>query len=557
MPSLIEDTNQRDLKELLGQIHSREAALPDFQRDFVWDPKMTQELIVSIAHSYPAGSLLRIRNSGKLFASREFQGAPSLNRGQATYLVLDGQQRLTSLYQAFYGVGDHLYFIDVNRLISGEEFEDAIFHLRANSTRARELGGLDAQASQLMLPLSILQRGTGEFHRWAAKVSRKIGADDHARMELDDRLRDVADKWLEPIAEYRFPVVTLSAGTSTEAVCTIFETLNRTGVKLSPFELLSARFWPESINLRKLWEHAKSNYRVIDDFDIDPYYSLQALSLVARSAPSVKRGDVLDLKSEQITAWWDKVIQGLSKALETLRDECGVLIPGWLPYNTIVVPMAAVLAKSGVVGTPTEAAARQKLARWFWCSVFGQTYENTPTGQSAKDFSELIGWLDGGPPPQSVSKFEFQPAVLTETTVRQRAIYNGVICVLLKRGPRDFHSGSKLTPGFLATNKVDDHHLFPQDYLRTKGVEQRLVDCVLNKTLIDKVTNIRISNRAPSDYMGEIGRGLGKGDFQALLESHLLPTDSDSALLKDDYAAFLDWRRDALAQEIATLTSES
>ncbi|MFZ0891005.1 MAG: DUF262 domain-containing protein, partial [Thermoplasmata archaeon] len=139
MTDLIEDTNPRDLRELLGQIHGKETALPDFQRDFVWDPKMTQELIVSIAHSYPSGSLLRIRNSGRLFASREFQGAPALAGAVPTYLVLDGQQRLSSLYQAFFGVGDHLYFIDINHLLAGEDFEDAIFHLRADSRRSHEL----------------------------------------------------------------------------------------------------------------------------------------------------------------------------------------------------------------------------------------------------------------------------------------------------------------------------------------------------------------------------------------------------------------------------------
>src|SRR5215213_5949874 len=131
--SLFEDTNPRELKELLRQIHAREAALPDFQRDFVWDPSATQELIVSVASNYPAGSLLRIRNTHSLFACREFQGAPALDGSKPTYLVLDGQQRLTSLYQAFYGVGDHRYFINLRQLLDGGELEECIFYERANT----------------------------------------------------------------------------------------------------------------------------------------------------------------------------------------------------------------------------------------------------------------------------------------------------------------------------------------------------------------------------------------------------------------------------------------
>src|SRR5690242_12951573 len=98
--NIYEDTNPRELKDLLRQIHKGEAVLPDFHRDFVWDPYMTMELIISIAVIYPAGSLLRIRNTQNLFAYREFAGAPSLNGQKPVYLVLDGQQRLTSLYQA-------------------------------------------------------------------------------------------------------------------------------------------------------------------------------------------------------------------------------------------------------------------------------------------------------------------------------------------------------------------------------------------------------------------------------------------------------------------------
>lgn len=87
------------LSYLLESIHNREVALPDFQRDFVWDPGATEELIESLCQNFPAGSLLRIKNgAGFQFAPREFQGAPALNGHAPSYLILDGQQRLTSLY---------------------------------------------------------------------------------------------------------------------------------------------------------------------------------------------------------------------------------------------------------------------------------------------------------------------------------------------------------------------------------------------------------------------------------------------------------------------------
>src|SRR5882672_5927525 len=115
--NLFEDTNPRALKDLLAEVHSRTMALPDFQRDFVWEPGATQELIVSIANNYPAGSILRVRDAQRVFAAREFEGAPKLDGQKHTFLVLDGQQRLTSLYQAFYGVGEHRYYLALRKLL--------------------------------------------------------------------------------------------------------------------------------------------------------------------------------------------------------------------------------------------------------------------------------------------------------------------------------------------------------------------------------------------------------------------------------------------------------
>lgn len=127
--NIFEDTNPRLLSELLGEIQDGKSVLPDFQRDFVWEPRATQELVVSIANNYPAGSILRVRDAQNAFAIREFEGAPTPNQLH-TFLVLDGQQRLTSLFQAFYGVGDHHYFIRLDQLMAGNDFEDSIFTLR-------------------------------------------------------------------------------------------------------------------------------------------------------------------------------------------------------------------------------------------------------------------------------------------------------------------------------------------------------------------------------------------------------------------------------------------
>lgn len=93
--NIFEDTNPKKLADLLKLIDMKEMALPDFQRSFVWDPSATQELIISIASNYPAGSLLRVRDPNTQFAVREFEGAPKLNGKKPVYLILGACSKVT------------------------------------------------------------------------------------------------------------------------------------------------------------------------------------------------------------------------------------------------------------------------------------------------------------------------------------------------------------------------------------------------------------------------------------------------------------------------------
>jgi len=550
--SLFEDTNPRALKDLLAEIHNLSSVLPDFQRDFVWEPGATQELIVSIASNYPAGSILRVRDAKRVFAVREFEGAPLLNGAKHTFLVLDGQQRLTSLYQAFYGVGEHRYYLDLGKLRDGADFEEAIFHVRATTKWAKAREDFALQAKELLLPLSVLKGGSGGFGQWGRKVARQLA--DKERIFLEDALDTIDEKWIQVIDDYHFPVVTLSDQTEPDALCTIFETLNRTGVKLSVFELLTARFWPQNIKLRSLWEKALADHPVIADFEVDPYYVLQGISLASRKAPSCKRSDVLNMAPADITEWWDKVVLGLATGLEILRDDCKVMLPKWLPYQTMLPPLAAVLAKAGNPKTAEAGAQREKLKRWFWCAVFGQVYEGAPNSKSAKDVVEVLPWLAGGDLPESVASCRFDPRALRDVTPRQRALYRGTICVILGGNARDFHTQAVITGKLMAEEGIDDHHVFPAAYLEREGISPaRLRDCVLNRTLIDRTTNQMISDRAPSDYLVEI-RNTSGFPFKNVLDSHGLPSGSDSPLLGDDYEAFLTWRQELLWQGIKRVT---
>ena len=377
------------------------------------------------------------------------------------------------------------------------------------------------------------------------------------RDQLEDQLQELEAQWINRIDQYVFPVVTLSADTEPAALCTIFETLNRTGVKLSVFELLTARFWSQDLKLRELWEQARSDHPLIAHFDVDPYYVLMAIALAGGKTPSCKRGDVLNLTAGTVIQWWQPVIEALALSLTILHDDCWVLEARWLPFNTMLSPMAAALAVAGASKGVAVGAQREQIKRWFWCSAFSQAYEKSPNTQSGRDVGELIPWLSdsAAPPPENVRSFHFNPELLRDVTPRQRSLYRATICLILASGerPLDFHSRAVLNELLLASNGIDDHHIFPAKFLEDRGLDTRQRDCVLNRCLIDSTTNQRISCRAPSDYMAELRDEPGF-PMETVLASHLIPHGEESGLWADDFEIFLSQRQKLLAAAIAAVT---
>jgi len=323
------------------------------------------------------------------------------------------------------------------------------------------------------------------------------------------------------------------------------------------FEQLGARFWSHDLKLRELWEQARSDHPLIALFDVDPYYVLMAIALASGKTPSCKRGDVLNLTAEQVTTWWQPVIDGLALSLTILHDDCWVLQPKWLPFNTMLSPMAAALARAGASKGVAVGAQREQIKRWFWCSAFSQAYEKSPNTQSGRDVGELIPWLSNpeAPAPENVRQFRFNPEQLRDVTPRQRSLYRATICLILASGdrPLDFHSRAVLNDQLLTTSGIDDHHIFPAKFLEDRGFDTRQRDCVLNRCLIDSATNQRISCSAPSTYMAELRDEPGF-PMQAVLSSHLIPHGQDSGLWSDNYERFLQQRLEQVSQAITEVT---
>lgn len=539
-------TYSRRLMQMLDQLHTGDIALPDFQRSFVWAPDATRELIVSLIRGFPAGNLLFLQGGSAQFKARTAEESPE-SQVQPSYLILDGQQRLTSLYQALFGVGQSRFFLDVGGLLSGADVDESVRVLPAD--RAEALSAIEAKASALMMPLSRVRNG--DSIRWIDSVVRERGDENQDRVR--SLLYDVQQTYVEPLRDYAFPVTVLPESTELEAVCTIFETLNRTGKPLTTFELISARAFAGGLSLYDYWTAAKSDHPILEDFDLDPVYLLQVIAL--RLGAQCKRSVVLRLPADAIEREWAPAVSDMAAALSMLRTQCGVLVSKWLPYRPMLIPLAVAWREIANATGPEQAAMRAKLIRWFWCASFTGEYESSSATLAERDSPVLRVWVGGGDPPGVIQNFAWDPERWRTITPRQQGLYRATIALTLSRAPRDFHTAAPLTSDLIEEEKIDDHHVFPRAFLRELGRGGE-TDSVLNHVLIDRATNLRIGKNPPSRYLAEIRSVLGKA-LDAVLASHALPAEADNPLDRDDFDAFLTWRLENLEELLAEKTGQT
>ncbi|MCR3730718.1 hypothetical protein FHS35_007611 [Streptomyces umbrinus] len=538
-------------------------ALPNFQRDFVWEPKRTVELLKSIISRYPAGTLLTwTQNDDLSFGYRYFDGVSGADR-RPSRLVLDGQQRLTSMYQALTGTGDHKFFIRVWPFIDREagalrslddvELDDAIF---AHDSRARSRfnpNDPEWQIENATFPVSEYDR----LRPWFKKLARSVKADHQAADDLEELLNQFRDSYLQPLESYSFPVVDLPASTPLIAVCNIFETLNRSGKELTPFDLLTAKFYPLNVRMRNLWDAALSRYPLIKEYGVDAYSLLQAVSLRARG--SAQRADVLNkLTASEVNRHWDSAVAGMSDTLDYLKSQCGAVSSAWLPYGMILVPMAAVFAEISDLRSKAKADALEKLGHFYWCSVFSENYDQGANSQAGADYRALRDWLFVEDPervPEAVENFNLVDADLLLARANRKALFRGVMTLLIHAGAKDFESAQAISS---ISAPLDHVRAFPVKFIQESEFEDgelRDPDLIMNRVLVNKDSKRAIRDRHIADYAKEDPDSSKK--LSEVLESHLIEAGEGGGLMKREYEAFLRERLGLLVDLIEDATGRS
>lgn len=573
------DSTKESLLDMLRSIHEGKTQLPDFQRGWIWDDEHIRSLLASISLSYPIGAVMMLQagNPDVLFKPRLVEGVTIVDPPEPERLVLDGQQRLTSLFQALLlgqavktkdTRGNQIkrwYYVDIEKALSPNgDRDEAILGLPEDRVTRNFRGEVIADHS---LPEKEYEAGLFplmqifDYSGWRRGYNKFWGHDSERSERFDTFETEIVDRF----KQYQVPLILLRKETPKEAVCQVFEKVNTGGVSLTVFELLTATYAAENFSLRDDWalrgQRLKKN-EVLANIQSDDF--LQAIALLTtrahrnqkisdgtspENAPGIscKRKDILKLSLADYRAWAEAVTEGFERAARFLFGQ-KIFGARDLPYRTQVTPLAAIL---GVLGNKADnIGVTAKLARWYWSGILGELYGGAIETRFAKDVPEVLDWIEGKRgDPSTISDANFVPARLLTLRTRNSAAYKGLHALLMRDGCRDFHTGDSIDLQCWFEDRIDIHHIFPQDWCIRKGIDARRCDSIVNKTPLAARTNRIISNNAPSGYLVRIQRSAGIDDdaLDQVLRSHQI---DPAALRNDDFDAFFKLREAALLERI-------
>lgn len=564
------------LLDIVKGIHNQTILLPEFQRDFRWELEQTYDLFDSLIRDIFIGTIIYGKPSFGM-TLREIDQRPRKGKGSNAPLktqdyttseitqksqthnlriVLDGQQRITSIYRAIVGL-DAVYIVlrddlDANTVmqlsleemvleVTGEESSSAISVRLSDAFEAESLGLDDEEINDRFMKTVFARRNIDNFDDTKRKMSERI-----YRRALK-RLIDLY-KQQKMVAFYLLDM-------NLEKFCVFFERSNSRGIQLNFTDILAAKLY-RGFNLRKKIEEFESQNKLKLNREI----IIRAIAYIC----GVERGGSIaidkkfileNLEANDFTRHWDTTCNLYAESLHYLISQHYILSQDWMPSENMIIPLMMFLRQVKGFDQITE-DQRVFLEYWYWASIFSNRYSSASNEAIITDSGALSQVAQGT---RILARNYFtrlrslvtEPDDLLSYTKRSSTIYRGILNLLgySAQGLKDWNSTQRID----TTMRLEDHHIYPRAYISStpkldmdQGEAEQLVDCVVNRTLIPKILNIQIGKKAPQVYLNEL-KHKSNPQISACLSAHLLPQD----MILDQgwnecFKLFLDERANAI-----------
>ena len=521
--------DSKKYSDLIHDIEKGIIKIPKFQREFVWSIDKTAKLLDSILKGYPIGTFILwqtderindIKNVGNL-------DIPQTPEGTKVEYVLDGQQRITSLFAAYRGA-------KIQK--AGEkkvtDYRDIVVNLDKN------LAENDDQV--------ITAEPTGEkYISLSSVLNFSFSKGRELSKEFSEDELELINTYSNAFKTYEFSTVVLRKEDIDSAI-EVFTRINTGGQTLTLFEIMSAKTYDEEqkFDMQEKWE---AFIKELEDIKYEGVYStvvLNLLSLVLSRTKECKRKTILALDKQVIIDNWEDAISALKDSIDYFRTTYRIPVSQLLPYDSLLVPFAYFFFLNKEKPNSDQ---RKFLREFFWRVSLSHRYSSSTESKLAQDIKRIDQILKNQRPDYSDIKVDLDsPEALIETNFSAGNSYcKAVLCLLAYQEPKDFQDNETVildNSWLKIASSKNYHHFFPKKYLENKGIANS--NSLVNITFVSDHLNKRtIGAKAPSIYIGKFSKE--NSDINKALNSHFIDIKG-FGVESDDYDTFLKKRAERI-----------
>ena len=509
---------------LISDMECGDIQIPKFQRDFVWGLQDSAKLLDSILKGYPIGTIIIWKTKERLHNIKKLGNVifPDTSDGGSTQYVLDGQQRLTSLFVAKKG-------LTIERIA----YKNIFVNLDTPIDSSEPIVSTDNNGSNQSI--SIYELLNEEFTFFTDKYDKKYW--------------NKIATFKKSFETYDFSTIILD-NYPIEKATDIFTRINTSGTKLSLFEIIVAKTYDEgkSFDLSEKYDKLEDDISNVS-YTIPTAQILQCIALNLEH--SCARKAILNIPKEKIIDVWDDTIISIKSAIDYFKNQYKIPVSNLLPYPALVAPFSYFFFKNK---ENPKLKQGKYLQEYFWKSALTSRFSSAVETKLDQD-KKIIDKILGDDIPFFDKDFKVnitKKEIQTWKFSAGESISKAVMCVLAFCDPKSFNNDNKITldnSNLIRGNSKNYHHFFPKAFLKKQGVEDVKINVLPNITLVDDLLNKnKIKDRAPSDYMGEFKKD--NPNLDETMKTHLIDNLEDYGIWDDDYDSFIDKRSQRIFDEL-------
>lgn len=520
------------IKDLINDLERGRIRIPSFQRGFVWEPNRVAYFIDSIYKGFPFGSVLLWRTKNPLRTERNL-GPYRLPENDPEYPIdyaLDGQQRITSIFGIF------------QTSLTAEEGESTdwthlFFELNSEaSVRFQYLEDFTNYDINKFFPLKYV---------FDSPKYRQI------TRNLDKSLAQQIDDLVERFTKARIPVERFESE-ERKYVATVFERINRQGVELDTFQLLTVWNWSEDFDLQEKFKELSEELEPFGFKEVGSDLLLKCCSAVVMNSSDPEA--FMNLPGSKVREKFDEIRIGIFRAIDFLKTEFNVFSLKLLPMENILPVLASFFASSQKQPPPIPEEQYKVIKKWFWRACFSQRYARGGAKSTNIDLVEVQKIKDGKHHKLGDFDVDLDSDFFMKKNFRRSSVATETFILLLAQSkPLNFIQGTNISLQEVLSqgNRKEFHHIFPKAYLENLGNSDEKINCLANYSLLARTDNNKIKDKSPSQYRAEMPAD--NTVLEKILSTHFCPTN----MFADDYDSFLVSRAELLLIKAKELSQVS